>query len=207
MTTFLPDEQMVAEIGVPAQTVAAWADEFKIPLPEKYQRNALQVLRLVKDLKDKNCGYRTIQRQIQLDYPDVRVDQNTSGQSLSNVSPMEDLAGHFGSLRNELLELSELAEKYAQATYSIGQMSIQQRQLEDENSRLKAQLRTLPTPEAWEAIQQRENTYKNLLQGLQLRIQLLEDQVRELSGQKPRSLPELPALELELRQLQLPFDE
>lgn len=206
MTQLIPDEKLVEEIGVPAQTVAAWADEFKIPLPEKYQRNALQVLQLVKELKDKNCGYRTIQRQIQLDYPDVRQEQQPN---FAAVSPMEDLAGHFGSLRNELLELSELAEKYAQATYSIGQMSMQHRQLEDENNRLKIQLRSLPTPEAWEAIQQRENTYKNLLQGLQQRIQLLEDQVRELSGQKPpqRSLPELPALEFELRQLQLPFEE
>lgn len=205
MTHLIPDEQLVAEIGVPAQTVAAWADEFKIPLPEKYQRNAMQVLRLVKDLKDKNCGYRTIQRQIQLDYPEVRDDQAPAARD----TQVEDLASHFGSLRNELLELSELAEKYAQAHYSIGQMSIQNRQLEEENQRLKAQLRLLPSPEAWEAMQQREHTYKNLLQGLQLRIQMLEDQVRELSGQKPqlRSLPELPALELELRQLQLPFDE
>lgn len=201
--THLPDEQMVAEIGVPAQTVAAWADEFKIPLPEKYQRNALQVLQLVKELKDKNCGYRTIQRQIQLDYPEVRVDHGAREQQ------MADLAGHFGNLRNELLELSAMAEKYAQANYTIGQMSIQARQLEEENARLKAQLQMLPSPEAWEAMQQRENTYKNLLQGLQLRIQLLEDQVRELSGQKPavRSLPELPALEMELRQLQLPFED
>ncbi|MEZ0367515.1 MAG: hypothetical protein ACAI44_00355 [Candidatus Sericytochromatia bacterium] len=198
----IPDEQLLAEIGVPAQTVVAWADEFKIPLPEKYQRNALQVLRLVKDLKDKNCGYRTIQRQIQMDYPEVRDDQG------ARETQIEDLAGHFGTLRNELLELSELAEKYAQANYTIGQMSIRMQQMELENERLKAQLRILPSPEAWEAIQLRENTYKNLLQSLQLRIQLLEDQVRELSGKpQPRSLPELPALELELRQLQLPFEQ
>ncbi|HEY9839329.1 MAG: hypothetical protein ACAI44_08025 [Candidatus Sericytochromatia bacterium] len=197
----IPDEQLLAEIGVPAQTVVAWADEFKIPLPEKYQRNALQVLRLVKDLKDKNCGYRTIQRQIQMDYPEVR-DEG------ARETQIEDLAGHFGTLRNELLELSELAEKYAQANYTIGQMSIRMQQMELENERLKAQLRILPSPEAWEAIQLRENTYKNLLQSLQLRIQLLEDQVRELSGKpQPRSLPELPALELELRQLQLPFEQ
>lgn len=198
----IPNE-LAQEIGVPVQTVTAWADEFKIPLPEKYQRNALQVLRLVKDLKDKNCGFSTIQRQIQLDHPDVRSDTDQLN------PPVDELANHFNSLRGELLELSELAEKYAQANYNIGQMSMQMRTLEDENQRLKAQLRLLPSPEAWEAMQLRENTYRNLLQGLQLRIQLLETQITELSDPKPqlRSLPELPALEFELRQLQLPFDE
>lgn len=201
--TQIPNEFAV-EIGVPAQTVAAWADEFKIPLPEKYQRNALQVLRLVKDLKDKNCGFRTIQRQIQMDYPAVHEDQ-----SQMPSSPVDELETHFGSLRGELLELGELAEKYAQANYTIGQMSMQLRQMEEDNLRLRTQLRHLPSPEAWETMQNRENTYRNLLQGLQLRIQLLEQQVVELSGPKPpvRSLPELPALEMELRQLQLPFDE
>lgn len=201
--TQIPSDVLAQEIGVSSQTVNQWADEFKIPLPEKYQRNALQVLRLVKDLKDKNCGFRTIQRQIQLDYPDVKNEQE--GVS----SPTEDLTLHFSSLRNELLELSELADKYAQASYHIGQMSMQMRQLEEENQRLKAHIQVLPTAEVWEAAQTRETTYKNLLQGLQQRIQILEEQVKELSRSKASlgSLPELPALEVELRQLQLPFEE
>lgn len=218
----LPSEQLATEIGVPVQTVNAWADEFKIPLPQKYQRNALQVLQLVKDLKDKNCGFRTIQRQIQLDYPELKDgSSNTNAyaelvpQSNERETSVDDLNQYFSSLREELLELSELAEKYAQANYSIGQMTMQMSQMEEENQRLRAQLRLLPSPEAWEAMQARESTYKNLLQGMQQRVQALEEHVRELSGhstgnvqsadQKLRSLPELPAMDL--RQLQLPFEQ
>lgn len=205
--------QLAQEIGVPAEKVAEWADEFKIPLPAKYQRNALQVLQLVKDLKDKNCGFRTIQQQIQLDYPELKEE----GDPFNNQT--EEITQHFTSLRSELLELSELAEKYAQANYNIGQMSMRMHQLEQENNRLKAQLRVLPSPEDWESAQSREKTYKNLLQGLQMRIESLEDQVRDLllppekqiypEINKPilRSLPDLPSLEEDLRQLQLPFDQ
>lgn len=212
----LPSELLATEIGVPPQMVTEWADEFKIPLPEKYQRNALQVLQLVKDLKDKNCGFRTIQRQIQLDYPELKEEptQMASPRRYAEPvreNPVDELNQHFSSLRSELLELSELAEKYAQANYTIGQMTIQMRQAEEDNLRLSSQLRLLPSPEAWEAMQARETTYRNLLQGMQQRVQLLEDQIRELSRcgsseSKIRSLPDLPALEADLRQLQLPFD-
>lgn len=211
----LPSEMLATEIGVPVQTVAEWVDEFKIPLPQKYQRNALQVLQMVKDLKDKNCGFQTIQRQIQLDYPELKQDKHNfiemSPLAVEREANVDDLNQYFSSLREELLELSELAEKYAQANYSIGQMTMQMSQLEDENQRLRAQLRLLPSPEAWEAMQARESTYKNLLQGMQQRVQALEEQVREISGSNQsvspvmRSLPELPTADL--RQLQLPFEQ
>jgi len=193
--------ELAQAIGVDPGTLENWVDELKIPLPEKYQRNALQVLKMVKELKDKNCGFHTIRRQIQLDYPELEAQQS------EDYDP-------FNSLRTELMQLGELAEKYAQANYNIGQMSMQMKQLESENHRLQAQLKLLPSADAWEAMQEREQTYKNLMQGLQQRIQGLEAQVRDLSGKssspsgsKPRYLPDLPPAKAKAPELKLPFQE
>ena len=204
--------KLAHEIGIQQDTLNEWMEEFKLPLPEKYQRNALQVLKMVKDLKDKNCGFNTIQRQIQLDYPELKPGESESQypQSPSQIqNGQQELNNYFSTLRNELLELGELAEKYAQANYTIGQMTIQMRQMQEENYRLQTQMKLLPTPAAYESMQERELTYKNLLQGLQQRIRSLEEQVRELSGPQDRnlqSLPELPPAEPDQRQLKLPFE-
>lgn len=209
--------ELVNEIGVGTDTINAWVDEFKIPLPEKYQKNAVQVLRMIKDLKDKNCGYQTIQRQIQLDHPELKTPNSpqpqtnySEFQALRNErdNSIDELSLHFGSLRNELMELGELAEKYAQANYNIGQMSMQMKQLEEQNHKLRSQMKLLPSPEQWEEMQERETTYKNLLQGMQQRITALEQQVRELNGsaEPKRSLPDLPPAEPQRRQLSLPFE-
>ncbi|MGV3523844.1 MAG: MerR family transcriptional regulator [Candidatus Sericytochromatia bacterium] len=185
--------QVAQELGVPAGQVAEWVDEFHIPLPERYQKNAVQVLKLVKDLKDKNCGFRTIQRQIQMDYPEL--EQQTP----DGLDPRNPL----GSLRDELMTLGELAEKYAQANYTIGQMSMQMRQLEEDNQRLKSQLKLLPSPEAWQILEDRMSAYRNLAENLQQRLRALE--APAVSATEPlRSLPALP--EPDVRQLQLPFD-
>lgn len=195
--------QLAKEVGVAPETLNQWADEFQIPLPERYQRNALRVLKMVKELKDKNCGFNTIQRHIQLDYPELKspVEDLVSGMKLEDNK--DDLHSHFNTHRTELLELGELAEKYAQANYNIGQMSMQMRQLEEENHRLRAQLKLLPSPAAWEAMKEQELSYKRMLESLQQRVNSLEEQ-RQSPGEKLRSLPELPAAPNKA-QLKLPF--
>lgn len=207
-------QKLAQEVGIQKEILDQWMQEFKLPLPEKYQRNALQVLKLVKELKDKNCGYNTIQRQIQLDYPELQPGQTDLQYAFTpqEEAQVDDLNSYFSSLRSELLELGEMAEKYAQANYSIGQMSIQLRQLEEDNNRLRTQLKLLPSPEEWKGLQEREITYRNLIQGLHQRIKILEEQVREQgqdtsvrSDQPLQSLPELPPAEQDKRQLKLPF--
>lgn len=205
-------EQLAKEVGVDSDTLNNWVNELKIPLPEKYQQNAIQILKLVKSLKDKDCGFQTIQRQIQVDYPELKADSSQADYTAFMPETMstgvDELSQHFASLSEQVMklgELGELAEKYAQANYNIGQMSMQMRQLEDENHRLKAQVKLLPTPEEWEHTQEQLTTYRNLLQGMQQRITALEERGSEALNAR-RSLPELPAAELQRRQLTLPFE-
>ncbi len=206
-------EQLAKAVGVDSDTLNNWVSELKIPLPEKYQQNAIQILKLVKSLKDKDCGFQTIQRQIQVDYPELKADSaqadyTTFTPETAATGAVDELSQHFASLSEQVMklgELGELAEKYAQANYNIGQMSIQMRQMEDENHRLKAQIKLLPSPEEWEHTQEQLTTYRNLLQGMQQRITALEERGSEsLNGR--RSLPELPAAEVQRRQLSLPFE-
>lgn len=191
-------QQLAQEIGVDPNTLETWVDELKIPLPDKYQRNALQVLKMVKELKDKNCGFQTIRRQIQLDYPELQPGQ-----------PEENFG--FDQMQPELLQLGELAEKYAQANFRIGQMDVRMQQLEAENRQLQAQLKLLPSATEWEDYQEREKTYKNLLSGCQQRLSVMEAQLRELSGLNTesarRSLPDLPPPAPKRPELKLPFED
>ena len=202
-------EQLAKEVGVDSDTLNNWVNELKIPLPEKYQQNAIQILKLVKSLKDKDCGFQTIQRQIQVDYPELKANANGADYTeFTPAGPVDELSQHFASLSEQVMklgELGEIAEKYAQANYNIGQMSIQMRQMEDENHRLKAQIKLLPSPEEWEHTQEQLTTYRNLLLGMQQRITALEERSSE-GALGRRSLPELPDAEVQRRQLSLPFE-
>lgn len=197
------DPTLVQEVGISADELNTWVNEFKIPGPEKYRKNAVQVLKMIKDLKDKDCGFQTIQRKIQLDYPE-----------LEPQAP--EYNAYVDELREEFLKVGELTEKYAQANYTIGQMTIQMQQLEEENLRLKKQLKLLPTPEQYANMQESEQMHKNLLRGMQQRLVDLENQLREARGGKvqppPRmmrlpSLPDLPAPLVHKKQLSLPFED
>ncbi len=200
---------LVDEVGVTAEELNTWVNEFKIPGPDKYRKNAVQVLRMIKDLKDKDCGYQTIQRKIQLDYPELETPEP------SVSAPANEYKSYVEDLRDEFLKVGEFTEKYAQANYTIGQMTIRMQQLEEENDRLRKQMKLLPTPEQFADMQENETMHKNLLRGMQQRLVDLENQLREVRGgqeqQPPRvmklpSLPDLPAPLVNKKQLSLPFE-
>ena len=209
------DPTLVQEVGVSADELNTWVDEFKIPGPDKYRKNAVQVLKMIKDLKDKDCGFQTIQRKIQLDYPELEED-NSYDSFESPVPAAPEYATYVDELREEFLKVGELTEKYAQANYTIGQMTMRMQQLEDENQRLKKQLKLLPSPEQYANMEESEHMHKNLLRGMQQRLVDLENQLREARGGKtqppPRmmklpSLPDLPAPLVHKKQLSLPFED
>lgn len=213
MTLPYDDQALVQEVGVSADELNTWVNEFKIPGPDKYRKNAVQVLKMIKDLKDKDCGYQTIQRKIQLDYPELE-EPGTGYDSFAQ--PLPEYKNYVDDLREEFLKVGELTEKYAQANYTIGQMTMRMQQLEEENNRLKKQLKLLPTPEQFSDMEEGALMHKNLLRGMQQRLVDLENQLREARGGKvqepPRmmalpSLPELPAPLVHKKQLSLPFED
>lgn len=179
-------DMIASQIGVAQQQVETWAEEFHIPYRQKgvsrnFEQEAMDVLKTIKNLKDGNRGFDTIRQKIEVTHPAVWEGPPATG--LPSAQALEKLVEDtiersFDKKWNQLLEqlgdLNELAEKYAQASYSIGQMTEQARTLEEINQRLKAQLQVLPSPDEWQAMQERELLYKKLLYDLHSRVQKLE---------------------------------
>jgi DNA-binding transcriptional MerR regulator len=184
-------DMIASQIGVNQQQIDTWAEEFSIPYRQKgvsrnFEQEAMDVLKTIKNLKDCNRGTDTIRQKIEVTHPSVWDGPPATG--LPSAQAMEKLVADtiercfekkWGQLIHELGDLNELAEKYAQASYSIGQMTEQGRLLEELNLRLRSQLKILPSPDEWQAMQERELLYKKLLYDLHSRVQKLEygDQV------------------------------
>lgn len=73
-------------------------------------------------------------------------------QKMDNISMM--LHKHQSEVEKILREQNELAEKYARATYKIGQLEERNRLLEDGNQKLEQKMSLLPLPEQWSSTQQ-----------------------------------------------------
>jgi len=186
-------DMIASQIGVPQQAVESWAEEFRIPFQQRgvsrnFEQEAFDVLKTIKNLKDCNRGFDTIRQKIEVTHPAVWDGPPASG--LPSAQALEKLIGEtvercldqkWEQLMGQIGNLNDLAEKFAQASYTIGQMTEQARALEEINSRLRAQLKILPSPDEWTELQEREKLYKKLLYDLHSRVQRLEygDQVVE----------------------------
>ncbi|MGE3724019.1 MAG: MerR family transcriptional regulator [Candidatus Sericytochromatia bacterium] len=197
-------DMIASQIGVPQQQVENWAEEFHIPYRQKgvsrnFEQEAMDVLKTIKNLKDGNRGFDTIRQKIEVTHPAVWDGPPATG--LPSAQALEKLVEDtiersfekkWNQLLGQLGDLNELAEKYAQASYSIGQMTEQARTLEEINLRLKAQLQVLPSPDEWQAMQEREVLYKKLLYDLHSRVQKLEyGELVEASFLEAEGLPSI----------------
>ncbi|PIQ26745.1 hypothetical protein COW36_00685 [bacterium (Candidatus Blackallbacteria) CG17_big_fil_post_rev_8_21_14_2_50_48_46] len=106
---------------------------------------------------------------------------DTPGKNLENLSLM--LQKHQTELEKIIREQNELAEKYARATYKIGQLEERNRQLEEVNHRHEQKLQLLPMPEQWTNTQKEMGTLReDLVQkeiSYQTRVNLLEQELKQ----------------------------
>lgn len=72
--------------------------------------------------------------------------------SFENISQM--LQKHHTDVEKIIREQNELAEKYARATYKIGQLEERNRLLEENTMKLEQKMALLPPPEQWNSTRQ-----------------------------------------------------
>lgn len=111
---------------------------------------------------------------------------DTPAKNLENLSLM--LQKHQAELEKIIREQNELAEKYARATYKIGQLEERNRQLEESNYRAEQRLQLLPMPEQWTNTQQEMSLLKEELKqkeiDFQTRLNILEHELRKSEEEK-----------------------
>ena|SRR3990167_553088 len=114
---------------------------------------------------------------------------DNSGKNLENLSLM--LQKHQTELEKIIREQNELAEKYARATYKIGQLEERNRQLEETNLRHEQKLQLLPLPDQWTSTQkemgslkddlmQKEIVYQTKVNRLEQDLERAEETKKEL---------------------------
>ncbi|MGV3525617.1 MAG: helix-turn-helix domain-containing protein [Candidatus Sericytochromatia bacterium] len=122
--------------------------------------------------------------------------------SYENLNLM--LQKHQAEVEKIIREQNELAEKYARATYKIGQLEERNRLLEEQNGKLEQKMGLLPPPEQWQTTRQELERLKNTLHetesGFQRKLELLENQKQQSEAEKHQ-------LEKDKLQLQSDFDK
>lgn len=112
--------------------------------------------------------------------------QSERSQVSDNLSSM--LEKHQSEVQKIIKEQNELAEKYARATYQIGQLEERNRFLEESNLRLEQKITLLPPPEQWkstrEELKEARETMRETEKSYQQRILDTERKLQEITFQK-----------------------
>lgn len=112
--------------------------------------------------------------------------QNDRTHVADNLSSMFEK--HQSEVQKIIKEQNELAEKYARATYQIGQLEERNRFLEESNVRLEQKITLLPPPEQWKSTREelkevRENM-RHTERSYQERILETERKLQEITFEK-----------------------
>ncbi len=112
--------------------------------------------------------------------------QNERSPSTDHLSSMFEK--HQSEVQKIIKEQNELAEKYARATYQIGQLEERNRFLEESNVRLEQKITLLPPPEQWKSTRQELKEAREHLRSTekdyQHQILEAERQLQEMTFQK-----------------------
>lgn len=113
--------------------------------------------------------------------------------SVENINMM--LQKHQAEVEKIIREQNELAEKYARATYKIGQLEERNRMLEEQNVKMEQKVSLLPAPEQWNSTRQElEQTRQKLsdedrkaqarIHELEVQLQHYKDSQQKLESEK-----------------------
>lgn len=128
--------------------------------------------------------------------------------SIDSISQM--LQKHHSDVEKIIREQNELAEKYARATYKIGQLEERNRLLEENNLKLEQKMSLLPPPEQWQDTRQELIQLKDSLKQTEseyqqkqvLTQQVHQDQLSALQNQLQQAEQARQLLEQETARLQ-----
>ncbi|MBF2055207.1 MAG: helix-turn-helix domain-containing protein [Candidatus Sericytochromatia bacterium] len=108
--------------------------------------------------------------------------------SIDNISQM--LQKHHSDVEKIIREQNELAEKYARATYKIGQLEERNRLLEENNLKLEQKMSLLPPPEQWQDTRQELLQLKDHLKQTEAEHQQKQMQTQQTHQEQLRVLQE-----------------
>lgn len=167
MSDRLSTAEVAKATGIPEPTIKHWLGKLPIPAEKdsagrwRFDEEALEVLKAVKDLRDQDRTFETIRRRI--GEPELSAESSGLSDRLSpdNLQPTTDerassvdermlaesLAGVIApQLIDALAAQNELAEKYARATYTIGQLEERVSNLTVQLAETKQRLLLLDAP-------------------------------------------------------------
>jgi DNA-binding transcriptional MerR regulator len=133
----------VAELyGLGYSTVPQWAKEYNIPYTKergkiKFKPEDAALFEVIKQLKSQDAGMNTIRRRIGTDVLQQNQSGDVFGEQPKGLNPALQLDIR-AEVKAALAESNELSEKYARATFEIGQLQERVRGLEQ-------QLQVLPS--------------------------------------------------------------
>lgn len=149
----------------------------------------------------KNAGQRKVELSDLIDVAGLIANGQAErgSSSLDNINLM--FQKHQAEVEKIIREQNELAEKYARATYKIGQLEERNRLLEDSNLKLEQKMTLLPPPEQWTFTQQElqdvrdnlektEQRYQNQLDIAQKKQDSYQQELLEMKAQLERERAE-----------------
>lgn len=158
MTERLTTAAAAEAIGVPITTLKGWLSQVPVPTERdtagrrRFPPEALEVLEVVKELRDAGRTFETIRRRVpSVDHPapDERETKESETGPMNaerqandrRAADVRELAGLVAAAVADVVKAeNELAEKYARATYEIGELRATTRGLEAERDRLAGEL-------------------------------------------------------------------
>lgn len=153
-------------LRVKPATIRKWVHEFDIPHDRStsemvFDQEAITILNLVKQWKDEDgAGTQTIRRRIAHEtHEESQAMREQCSENKDNAAALREqqeriVADMQVAVTTAIRESNDLAEKYARATYQIGQQ-------DERIKNLESQLKALPAPEEYYKLKAENEQLKN----------------------------------------------
>lgn len=184
MSTTFTGTEIADKVGIAESTVRLWTKQFEVPYQKKsgrklYTTEAYEVIQTIKKLKENYNGIETIRRTIA---PEVQPQSELKVEEKSESSVQTNSNEQALVLKNHLSDVvttaikenNDLAEKYAKATYTIGQ-------LEKEVEHLSEKIQLLPDAKEHSQIEVKYQLLQNELERLGKENEQLNNQNEALN--------------------------
>lgn len=186
-------QDVADKVGIGNSTVRLWARQFEIPRERKgtkwvYSDEAMDIFKAIKSMRENEHGMDTIRRTISKD-----VTVPSSSHELVSVQAVsdnrkEDLLDDIEKvMERALAKNNELSEKYARATYTIGQQDERIRALEETVQKqvrkiegLNEEIKLLPEPTELEP--EIDTAAQEELNELKAKLEILEEENSQLKA-------------------------
>lgn len=196
MTKHYSTKDVANELDVSEQTIRLWSKTFDIPYTKssgniRFGADVVRVFETIKHLRDENSGFETIRRRICSSTGETAMEPVAENKAPVALAPVSEPAAIeieknlevviSESIKKNITANNELAEKYARATYRIGELETTVRFMQEKIDTLTI-----------EQQQTKVEAEKLLPAGLKVSeleetIQLLQTQLQQVAAEQEKS--------------------